>query len=315
MHGLFLLFVGIILLLVGGEFLVKSSVALSLKFRLSRIVIGMTVVSFSTSVPELIVSVMAGLKGHSNIALGNVIGSNIANIGLVLGITAILIPIWVKRTTYRYNWPMMMLMTFLLWLFLRSGHALVFWEGALLFTLLAAFTAYIIRRSYKDGDVADDDYDEELHKAKPLWVFFWFAIAALGMYFGSRFLVDGAVELARLMGVSERIISLSLVAVGTSLPELAASVISALKKERDLSLGNLIGSNIFNIGSVLGITAMVKPIRHFEPSILQSDIYWMAGISFLVVPLALLPVRHKINWWKGALLVALYALFIWKTFM
>lgn len=307
--------IGIVLLLVGGEFLVKSSVAISLKLRLSRIVIGMTVVSFSTSVPELIVSVMAGLKGHSNIVLGNVIGSNIANIGLVLGLTAIMVPILVKRTTYRYNWPMMMLMTALLWIFLSTGRTLAFGEGMVLFLLLIAFTAYIIRRSYKEGDVEDDDYDEQLHKANPWVVLMWFAIAAVGMYFGSRFLVDGAVELARLMGVSERVISLSLVAIGTSLPELAASVISALKKERDLSLGNLIGSNIFNIGSVLGITSMIKPIRHFEPSVLQSDIYWMALISFLVVPLALLPKRDTIHWWKGTLLLVLYGLFIWKTFM
>jgi cation:H+ antiporter len=314
MHGLFLLFVGIILLLIGGEFLVKSSVAISLKLRLSRIVIGMTVVSFSTSVPELIVSVMAGLKGHSNIALGNVIGSNIANIGLVLGLTAILIPIWVKRATYRYNWPMMMVMSLLLWWFLYTGRTLSSFEGLILFVLLISFTFYIIRRSYKDGDVEDDDYDAELHQAKPFYVLLWFLVAGLGMYFGSRFLVDGAVELARLMGISERVISLSLVAVGTSLPELAASVISAAKKEKDLSLGNLIGSNIFNIGSVLGITAMIKPISHFEPSILQSDIFWMLGISALVVPLALLPPKNKIHWWKGVLLVSLYALFIWTAF-
>jgi len=315
MHGLFLLFVGIILLLIGGEFLVKSSVAISLKLRLSRIVIGMTVVSFSTSVPELIVSVIAGLKGHSNIALGNVIGSNIANIGLVLGLTAILIPILVKRPTYRYNWPMMMLMSVLLWIFLSTGRRLSSLEGLALFVLLVAFTAYIIRRSYKDGDVEDDDYDADLHKANAWLVFFWFVVAGFGMYFGSRFLVDGAVELARYFHVSERVISLSLVAVGTSLPELAASVISAAKKERDLSLGNLIGSNIFNIGSVLGITAMIKPITGFEESILSSDIYWMLGISLLVVPLALLPPKHKIQWWKGSLLVFLYALFIWKTFV
>jgi len=176
------------------------------------------------------------------------------------------------------------------------------------------FVVFIVRQSYRSGDAAHDEPDEDLHGIKFPLILFWLVLSGAALYLGSRWLVDGAVELARMLGVSERIISISVIAVGTSVPELAASVISALKKERDLSLGNLVGSNIFNIGSVLGLTAMIKPIARFDAGILQNDIYWMTAISLLVVPLALLPPRNRIDWWKGSLFLLLYALFIYYSY-
>jgi len=294
--------------------LVKAAVSLSLKLKLSRIVIGMTVVSFATSVPELLVSLTAGLKGHPDIALSNVIGSNIANIALVLGLTALIMPITVKKQTYRYNWPAMIVLSAFLILFLYTGRRLSRWEGLFLLVFLVFFTLFIIRQSYKAGDVKDDSFDAVLNNANPFKVFIWLVIGGVALWGGSELLVNGSVEIARKLGISERMIGISLIALGTSIPELAASMVSAYRKEKDLSLGNLIGSNIFNIGSVLGITAMIKPIEGFEPKVLDTDVIWMFFISLLVVPLALMPPKNVINWWKASIFVLLYLTFIYLSF-
>ncbi len=314
MHSLWLFLAGFVLLIAGGEYLVKAAVSLALKLNLSRIVIGMTVVSFATSVPELIVSITSALRDHPDIALSNVIGSNIANIGLVLGFTALLIPIWVKRQTYRYNWPAMMLISVLFYFFLVNDFRLSRIEGLVLFVFLVLFIVFIVRQSYLSGDAAHDEFDEELHQIRSWRVFFWLVIGGFLLWWGSRLLVEGAVDLARVFGVSERLIGISLVAVGTSIPELAASVISAYKQEKDISLGNLIGSNIFNIGSVIGLTAIIKPINHFARKLTSIDVYWMLAVSFLVVPLALLPPKNYINRWKGILFLLLYSVFIYIAF-
>jgi len=314
MESVFFVLAGLVLLVIGGEYLVKAAVSLSLKLKLSRIVIGMTVVSFATSLPELLVSLTAGLKGHPDIALSNVIGSNIANIALVLGLTAVLMPITVKRQTYRYNWPAMIVMSAFLILFLHTGRRLSRWEGLFLFLFLLFFVMFIVRQSYKSGDVKDDAYNETLNNAKPVKVFLWLVLGGVALWGGSELLVNGSVEIARKLGISERMIGITLIALGTSIPELAASLVSAYKKERDLSLGNLIGSNIFNIGSVLGITAIIKPIEGFEDKVLTTDVVWMFFISLLVVPLALLPPKNVINWWKASVFVLLYLSFIYLSF-
>ncbi len=314
MHSFLMFIIGFILLLAGGEYLVKAAVSLALKLKLSRIVIGMTVVSFATSVPELIVSITSALRGHPDLAMSNVIGSNIANIGLVLGFTALLIPIRVKRQTYRYNWPAMMLFSFLFYIFLINDERLSRIEGLILFVLLIVFTIFIIRQSYISGDAALDEFDEKLNRTRAWRVMLWLLIGGAALWLGSRLLVDGAVELARIFGVSERLIGISLVAVGTSIPELAASMISAFKQEKDISLGNLIGSNIFNIGSVIGVTALIKPINHFAGKLIAVDIYWMLFISFLIVPLSLLPPKNSISRWKGALFLMFYGIFIYIAF-
>jgi len=314
MESVFFVLAGLVLLVAGGEYLVKAAVSLSLQLKLSRIVIGMTVVSFATSVPELLVSLMAGLKGHPDIALSNVIGSNIANIALVLGLTAVLMPITVKKQTYRYNWPAMIFLSALLILFLHTGRRLSRVEGFVLFAFLVLFTMYIIRQSYKAGDVKDDSFDAVLHNTKPLKVFLWLLLGGVALWGGSELLVNGSVDIARKLHISERMIGITLIALGTSIPELAASLVSAYRKERDLSLGNLIGSNIFNIGSVLGITAMIKPIEGFEDKVLNNDVVWMFLISLLVVPLALLPPKNLINWWKASVFVILYLTFIYLSF-
>ena len=312
--SLFFVLAGLVLLVVGGEYLVRASVGLSLRFNLSRLVIGMTVVSFATSLPELLVSLKAAWSGHPELALSNVVGSNIANIALVLGVTAILTPIFIKRTSYRLTIPFMVFFSVLLYWFLHNDMVLRFWEGFTLFILLIVFIYILIRSSSSFGDIDAediDDIDDDIQESSIWRILLWLLIGGVALWGGAELLVDGATEIARLIGVSERVIGVSLVAIGTSIPELAASVISALKKEKDLSFGNLVGSNIFNIGSVLGLTAMVKPIHILNKKLIEVDIIWMLGISLMVLPLALLPKRHKISWAKGSVYIALYIVYMY----
>jgi len=312
--SIFYLILGIVLLVVGGEYLVKASVALSLKFRLSRIAIGMTVVSFATSLPELLVSINAAWDGHPDLALSNVVGSNIANIALVLGVTAILTPIYIKRVSYKFNIPAMILMSLLVYWFLKNDLVLSFAEGFVLFVLLILFVYILLKNSSESGEIDLDELeeiDEDIEHSSLLRILIWLIIGGVALWGGAELLVKGAVELAKYLGVSERVIGVSIVAIGTSIPELAASVISALKKEKDLSLGNLIGSNIFNIGSVLGITAMIKPIHVQDMKLINSDILWMLFIAIVLIPFALLPKRNKIGWWKGTVYVLIYLAYMY----
>jgi cation:H+ antiporter len=303
---------GFTLLVVGGEFLVRSSVALSFKFNISKMVIGMTVVSFATSAPELLVSLQAALSGSPAIAITNVVGSNIANIGLVLGVTAMVGTIAVDKSFYRLNWPVMMVFSMVLYYFLKNDNMLSAFEGMVLFLGLVLFLIILIRSTKKDTVV--EEVDETLAVVSNFKIGTWLAIGAVSLYFGSEWLVEGAKAIALSIGVSEAVIGVSLIAIGTSVPELAASVIAAAKQEKAISLGNLIGSNIFNIASVLGLTAIIKPIPVTELSILTSDIFWMLGFAFVLFPLMLLPKKFEINRAKGFFLVFVYGVFMFLLF-
>jgi len=305
---------GLILLVVGGEFLVRSSVALSFKFNISKLVIGMTVVSFATSAPELLVSLQAALDGSSDIALGNVIGSNIANIGLVLGVTALISPLGIDKNFYKLNWPMMMLLSVVMYFILESGDVLDFKEGLALFLALIIFLYVLIKRSKSEPETHIEDLDDDLKITSNFKIIIWLLIGAASLYFGSEWLVRGAKEMAISLGVSERVISITMVAVGTSVPELAASVIAALKKEKAISLGNLIGSNIFNIASVLGLTAMIQPIYVNNPNILTNDIFWLMGFAAILLPFVFLPKKFEIGRIKGFILIAAYVAFVVLAF-
>ncbi|MBE7640509.1 MULTISPECIES: calcium/sodium antiporter [Salegentibacter] len=307
--------VGLVLLVVGGEFLVRASVALSFKLNVSRMVIGLTVVSFATSAPELLVSLQAALSGFSDISLGNVIGSNIANLGLVLGITAIISSIAVDREFFRFNWPAMMLFSIVLYYFLSSGENISRLEGLILFLGLVVFLFLLIKRSRRKTEIAVEGIDDSLKQTSNFKMIIWLLIGGVALWGGSELLVDGAVDLATMLGVSERVISVTMIAIGTSVPELAASVIAALKKEKALSLGNLIGSNIFNIASVLGITAMIQPIYIQSDQILTSDIFWMIGVAFVVAPLAFLPKKFLFSRYKGIILFVSYVIFTGLAFL
>ncbi|AUC16845.1 hypothetical protein BTO06_17590 [Tenacibaculum sp. SZ-18] len=300
---------GLFLLVVGGEFLVRSSVGLSFKLNLSKMVIGMTVVSFATSAPELLVSLQAAMDGSPAIALNNVIGSNIANIGLVLGITAIIVPIIVSKDFYKLNWPVMMVFSLFLFYFLKNDGFLTRIEGLSLFLGLILFLVILVKSTQEEEE--NDEVDDKLATVGYSKILFWLAIGGLALYFGSEFLVDGAKTLAKSAGVSEGVISITMIAIGTSVPELAASVIAAVKGEKAISLGNLIGSNIFNIASVLGLTSLVKDIPVTEPQILERDIFWMLGFAFMILPIVFMPKQFRLDRIKGLVLFLSYVAFIY----
>ena len=307
--------IGLILLVIGGDFLVKAAISLSFKLEISKMVIGMTVVSFATSLPELLVSLQAALDGSPAISINNVIGSNIANIGLVLGITAIIGPIAVQKDFYKFNWPVMMLFSVVLYYFLMNDAVLTQIEGVLLLVGLVVFLWILIRNARKE-EVVSDDVDDTLAEIGYGKIVVWLLLGGGALYYGAGFLVDGAKEIAKSSGVSEGVISITMIAIGTSVPELAASVIAAIKGEKSISLGNLIGSNIFNIGSVLGFTALIKEIAIplDEPQILSRDIFWMLGFSAILIPLVFIKKKFLLSRFKGGFLFLAYGTFIYLIF-
>ena len=309
--NLALIFLGFFLLVIGGEFIVRASVALSLKFNISKFVIGMTVVSFATSLPELIVSINAALNNSPSIAINNVVGSNIANIGLVLALIALLSNISVNEKSFRRDWSWMFFLSIMLWLFIITDNELNGFEGFLLITFLVNFVYKVLKNS--DSIELLNDVDDKLKLTSNFKILIWLFISSLTLYFGAEFLVDGAVNFANQINISEAVISVSIVAIGTSIPELAASLIAIAKNEKGISVGNLIGSNIFNIGSVLGITAIIKEIPIAE-EIIQRDIIWMMVFTVLIMFLSVLPKKNKISKYKGLIMLVGYFVFIFLAF-
>ena len=264
---------GIILLSHGGDVLTKSSVDLSLKFSVPKIIIGMTVVSFATSAPELIVSLNATLNGFSNFAIGNVIGSNIANIGLVLGIITIIYPITLQQRFYTSDFPILMLSTFLFYLLLITGNKISRGEGIVLLVLISLILIYLFLYQKKSiSEFSDVGDTSKISIPKSI---FYVLFSGLLLWLGSETLIKSAISVANKYEISERVISVTMVAIGTSIPELAASVVASIKKQNDLSIGNLIGSNIFNLLVVIGITSTVLPIEQIEPKIIfTKNFFW-----------------------------------------
>ena len=304
--------VGIFLLIKGGDWLMRAAVALSLRFSIPKIVIGMTVVSLATSAPELIVSIQSALSGHPDLALGNVVGSNIANLGFVLAIIVMISPIEVTQSFYKTDWPMMVLASLLLYIFLVFDKKLVAYEGAVLFILLLFLMVYLIK--FQERAILDEALkeDEILVISKTIT---YFLLGGFSLWLGSETLIKGAVTLAKNLGVSERIISVTIVSVGTSIPELTASIIAIINKEKAISMGNLIGSNIFNILAVMGITSMIHPVEIQDPGLLRNDIWWMLGISFLILPFVFFLKKDKLGLIHGLVLITLYSIFIFPLFM
>ena len=280
--------IGLTLLVFGGNWLLKAAVGLSLKLNIPKIVIGMTVVSFATSAPELIVSIKSALEGATGLAVGNVIGSNIANLALVLAITVILSPIQVEKSFYTTDWPIMMIASAMLYFFIAYDHTIQTYEGVILFITLLLFLIYLLR--FQKQAVVDEmpEDDEALPVPK---ILFFLIIGGFGLWGGSELLINGSVTLAKSLAVSDAVIGVTIVSVGTSIPELAASIVAVLKKEKAISLGNLIGSNVFNILAVLGITSIITPVyvKKEAVSLINHDIFWMLAISFVILPLVFIP--------------------------
>lgn len=313
------LLLGLGVLIAGGEFLVKGAVGFSHAMKISPLVIGMTVVAFGTSAPELLVSVDSALSGSPGIAVGNVVGSNIANLALVLGVTVMIFPIYAERQTKMIDYPMMILATLLFYNFSLDG-VFDFSEGLILFTILLVYTTVMIyssRRKNKrkhDHHKKNNDEDEldEIVKKDPFWKsMFFLLLGFIGLYFGAGWFVDGAVGIADIILANhpdkEVIIGVTVVALGTSAPELVASIMAALKKETDISVGNLIGSNIFNIFGVVGVTSMVTPVP-VSNEIIEFDMLWVILVALLL--LFVLFFGNRIGRLKGAILLSTYIAYI-----
>ena len=309
-----LLILGFTTLIAGGDFLVKGSVGLAIKANISSLVIGMTVVSFGTSAPELLVSVGAALSDGPDkmMSVGNVIGSNIANLALVLGVTALVFPIPVQKVSIRQDWPVLMISSVLFVVFMaffdEEKYLVNKWEGLVLFFLIITFTFYLIKKSRKEskldilelGNVQEYATEEQNTTWKNVS---FLLIGCLGLVFGAEWLLSAAVNIAKAYNVPSFIIGVTVLAFGTSVPELATSVIAAYRKQTDIAIGNLIGSNIFNILCVVGITGSVAGMP-LPKSVLETDVWWMLGVTVLILPI--MAFGKKINRWKGLLLISVY---------
>jgi len=295
---------------VGGNLLLKAAVSVSLRLSIPKIVVGMTVVSFATSLPELVVSVNAALAGSPSIALGNVVGSNAANLGLVLGVTLLFGSMQVKRSFYVTDWPVMMVASVLLWFFLVNDGVLQRPEGAILLLLLFGFLWYLLK---VQQPAIENELPEDDELLSPLKNVVYLGIGVVGLWLGSEWLVNGAIDLAQTFGVSDRVIGITVVSIGTSIPELAASIIAMLRKEKAISLGNLVGSNIFNIMAVLAITGLIQPIKVDDPQFLSSDVLFMLGFAAALLPLVLLSKKRELNYFQGVVLLVGYVFFIYQV--
>lgn len=309
MLALLLFVAGLLLLYYGAEYLVSGSSRLAFSFGIHPLVVGMTVVAFATSTPELLVSLFAAVRGSSDIATGNIIGSNVANIGLILGAAAILNPIAVSRRTLVREIPIMILASLLLYLMAYDG-LLGFGDGLVLFALLLLFLGYCVRTGRTGTvDATSADAEQPVNRGKDLILVL---IGIVGLGVGAELMVRSAVTMARFFGLSELVIGMTIVALGTSLPELAASMMSAWKGEMDISVGNVIGSNIFNVLFVLGICPMIRPLT-VEPAVLKFELPYMLGLSVLLLPL--LWHRQGLSRGKGGVLLAAYLVFVGLMFV
>ena len=299
---------GIILLSYGGDLLTKSSIDISLKFSVPKIIIGMTVVSFATSAPELIVSLNATLDGLPSFAIGNVLGSNIANIGLVLGIITIIYPITLKQRFYSTDFPLLMISTALFYFIIYTDNQISRTEGFILLISITAILFYLF--IYQKKSISEFSEEIDNNKISITKSFFYILFSGSLLWLGSETLIKSAVSVANKFEVSERIISITMVAIGTSIPELAASIVASLKKQNDLSIGNLIGSNIFNLLVVIGVTSSIIPIGGIEKSTLFNDMLWVILFSVIILPLAYFGKRNVLTRKKGIMLLVLYLIFI-----
>ena len=267
-ENVFLIFVGFVLLIKGADFLVNGSVKVAKKLHIPEIIIGLTIVSIGTSMPELIVSVTSALNGHSDMALGNVIGSNICNVLLILGMSAVVRPVVFKKETKLIEIPIALGAGILLLFLGNNGESdITRLDGIILAVCFIAFIAYTIYMGIKESkhekeDEKDGTYIEEVEKYGVIKAIGYIVLGIIGLKFGGDLVVNNSCEVARIMGLSEKIISLTIIAIGTSLPELVTSIMAAFKGESDIAIGNIVGSNIFNILLIIGAAAIIQPMAY-----------------------------------------------------
>jgi cation:H+ antiporter len=303
-----LLIFGLTVLVIGGNLLLKAAVSISLRFGIPKLLIGMTVVSLATSAPELIVSIKSALKGSPDLAISNVLGSNIANLGLVLGITIVFSPINISKSIYKKEWPIMMFSAVYFLIVVLDG-VISKTEGGILVCFLVMTISALIK--LRDKDEVELENESEDSFLKSLLILFF---GGLFLYFGSEWFIDGAIMLANSFGISERIIGITVVSVGTSIPELVTSLVAVLNKEKSISLGNLLGSNIFNVFAVLGITSIVTPLTVIDQNIIDYDIYIMLFFAAIILPLIFFPKKLVLGRKEGIIILLFYTVYIYQLF-
>ena len=313
--ALLVLVLGLVFLVSGGELLVRGAAALALKADIPPLIIGLTVVSMGTSAPELFASVEAALEGHPGLAVGNVLGSNVANLALILGLTALIRPVTVDRMALRLDIPLM-LGASLLFMAVASDLEMTRTEGIGALVLMGLFITSLFLRAQNQENPDDGDVSKTAEWASKSALALVTVILAGtgGLYFGSEAFVDGASRIALHLGVSDHVIGLTVVAFGTSVPELVASGLAAWRGQSDFALGNVVGSNLFNLLLVLGTTATITPLP-MGPEVLSWDVWWVLGAAAAVIPLALLSGLRtpRLGRWQGGLFVLVYLIYIGTT--
>ncbi|MDQ5938314.1 MAG: Sodium:proton exchanger [Patescibacteria group bacterium] len=305
----FLFVVGFVLLIKGADWLVDGASSIARKLKISNIVIGLTIVAFGTSAPELIVNIMASIRGNSDIAIGNVVGSNIANILLILGISAIIFPLAVKKGTVYKEIPLSLLAVLALWFMANdilldgaSRNVLSMIDGAIFLLFFIIFLYYTFGISKATGQ------EEKVKELKVATSVFMVLVGIVALTVGGNWIVEGAILIAKQLGISEALIGLTIVAIGTSLPELATSAMAAYKKNPDIAMGNVVGSNIFNIFWILGVSALIHPINF--SAIMNFDIYFLVFTTALLFTVMFIGKKHILERWQGVLFILIYVAYI-----
>lgn len=305
--AILLLVIGFALLIWGADFFVDGASRVAARLKIPQIVIGLTIVAFGTSAPEAAVSISAGLKGSADLAVSNVVGSNILNIGIILGISALITPLAVQKGTRKFEMPYVMIITIILMLLGMFDGKLGWVDGLILWAGMILFLVYLLNVAKKGkAEAQDEEQDEKKKKAPLIWLIVKIIIGGVAIVFGSDFAVDGATAIATSVGWSERLIGLTIVSLGTSLPELVTSVIAAIKKNADIAIGNIVGSNIFNILFVLGTTALITPVAYTEAFIIDNIVAFVIAALLLVL---VLNKDCKLKRVGGGILLASYVIY------
>lgn len=299
------LVLGLVLLVFGSDLLLRSSIDLSLKYNVSKLVIGLTIVSFATSAPELLISISSVLKNSSDIAISNVIGSNIANIGLVFSIALLFVTININKENIKYDFPWLIIVSLLFIWFLQDSQIDRF-EGVVFTSVLVLFIIFSFKVRANESEDLDDLSTSNMSLSK---IFIYLALSSILLYSGSELFVESSIFFANYFGVSERVIGLTMVAMGTSLPELATTLVAIYKKELDISIGNIIGSNIFNILAVIGITSIIRTLSIKSSEILSFDIYVMFAFSAVLGVFFFFPRKYKMYSIHGLFLLSAFLLY------
>jgi cation:H+ antiporter len=310
-----LICLGLLMLVLGGETLLRGAVGLATLLRLTPAVIGLTVVAAGTSVPELAVSGIAAYRGTVDIAVGNVVGSNIFNIAFIIGLCALVRPLGIGGNTIKLEYPVMAIVTLMLVAVSEDGRISQL-EAVLFLTIYVGFTVYLVslvRQQMSEQELKEfrgevKELAETAHRPPRAWLASLLVVAGIGLLgIGAQLTVTGAIDMARILGLTERVIGLTIVAGGTGLPEVVTSIVSSFRGRDDVAIGNVIGSNMFNILAILGLSALLRPLPVAE-GIVASDSWWMLGVTLLLFPL--MRTGMRVYRWEGMVLLGVYALYM-----